>query len=129
MGRERVLVTEVVVAGSDTESPVLRGVYRPSPRVVPRQQIMGRVVSRPGLARWAGAAHRLEILVEECIAEVIAHLRRLGDESVNGRVASLGVCESLGPVHRLNQTSVRVRGVGVAPLLRVSGIENKERQK
>src|SRR5262249_57762233 len=36
--REWVLVAEVVVARPDAERPVLRGVYRPSPGVIPRKQ-------------------------------------------------------------------------------------------
>src|SRR5262245_35524894 len=119
----------MVMAGADAKRPVLRGVNRTAPSVVPRQQIVRRVVSRSGLARRACATHRLEILVEQRVAKIIAHLRRLGDKSVDRRIASLLVSEGFGPIHRLDQASVRIGSVGIAPLRSVSGVENEEWQK
>ena len=119
-GRERVLVPEVVVAGTDPPRPAGRRVGRAAPRVVPRQQVVHRVLAG---ARRAGrgadaVADPLEVLVEHGVAQVVAHLGRLGH---GGRDVGLLVL-LLGPLQRpvrgLDGPGVGVRRVGVLPLLR-----------
>src|SRR5215471_3812396 len=70
-------------AGADAKCPRRRGGDRSAPRIVPREKVVRRrVVARSWAAQFS-TANRLEVLVEQGIAQKIAELGRLGGDRLH----------------------------------------------
>ncbi len=79
-------------------------------------------------ARARAVADLLEVLVEEGVAQVVAHLPGLGHGRGHVRALALRLGPRVGPVRRLDGARVGVRRVGVLPLLGVGGVLDEQVQ-
>ena len=131
VGGQRVLVAAVGVAVADAPGPAGVGVGGAAPGVVPGQQVVRAVLAGAGRAggRVRAVADLLEVLVEEGVPQVVAHLRRPWP-TVADTSAPLPCClgPGVGPVGGLHGARVGVGGVGVLPLLGVGGVAREQVQ-